>query len=228
VARGRPGASAPIAERNPKRLERVDLDCNHRRRRVILYYSPGACSLADHIALHEAGLGFERVRVDLKSHRTEDGRDYTQVNPKGYVPALSLDGGEMLTENIAILAWIADQAPQLAPRGKLGRYRLLEALAFISTEVHKSFKPFFTPGATDADKAAAGQRIEQRLGLLAEQLKAGYLFGTEPTVADAYLFVMLTWASRNALSLAEPLTAFVERMKARPAVQLALRHEGLA
>ena len=123
---------------------------------MILYFAPGACSLADHIALHEANLTFDRVKVDLKTHTTEDGRDFTKINPKGYVPALALEGGELLTENIAILSWIADQAPALAPSGALGRYRLLETLAFISTEIHKSFKPFFTPGAADVDKAKAG------------------------------------------------------------------------
>ncbi|MEP6968696.1 MAG: glutathione S-transferase C-terminal domain-containing protein, partial [Pseudomonadota bacterium] len=150
------------------------------------------------------------------------------INPKGYVPALALDDGSLLTENVAILSWIADQAPRLAPRGDLGRYRLLETLAFISTEIHKSFKPFFTPGATDAEKAKAGEAITERLGLIAGQLDGGYLFGPEPSVADAYLYVMLTWAKKNGLEIPPPLTAFADRMTARPAVQLALRHEGLA
>jgi len=195
---------------------------------VILYYAPGACSLADHIALHEADLAFDRVKVDLKTHTTEDGRDFTTINPKGYVPALALDGGELLTENVAILSWIADQAPGLAPGGPLGRYRLLETLAFISTEIHKSFKPFFTPGATDTDKAKAGQAITGRLGLLVGQMHGAYLFGDDAGVADAYLFVMLTWAKKNEVAIPEPLGAFFERMKERPAVELALRHEGLA
>src|SRR6202022_4503731 len=113
---------------------------------MILYLAPGACSLADHIALHEAGLNFDQVKVDLKTHRTEDGRDYTVINPKGYVPALLLNSGEILTENIAILSWISDQTiPALF--GDFVRYRLLEALAYFSTEIHKSFKPYFTPGA---------------------------------------------------------------------------------
>lgn len=195
---------------------------------MILYYSPGACSLADHIALHEAGLAFERVKVDLKRHTTEDGRDYTAINPKGYVPALVLDDGELLTENIAILSWIADQAPRLMPAGALGRYRLLETLAFISTEIHKAFKPYFTPDATDADKKRAGETIARRLALIAGQLEGGYLFGADVSVADAYLFVMLTWAGKNAIEIPPALNAFAERMRARPAVQLALQHEGLA
>ena len=120
-----------------------------------LYLSPGACSLADHIALHEAGLDFDRIRVDLKTGRTEDGRDYSRINPTGYVPAVEFDDGEVLTENIAILSLAADKAPGLTPDGPFGRFRLLEMLAFISTEIHKAFKPFFKPDATEAEKAAA-------------------------------------------------------------------------
>ena len=195
---------------------------------MILYFAPGACSLADHIALHEAKLPFDRVKVDLKSHATEDGRDFTRINPKGYVPALVLDGGELLTENVAILSWVADQAPGLAPRGDLGRYRLQETLAFISTEIHKAFKPFFTPGASDADKATAAEAIAGRLRLIAGQLDGdGYLFGQEAGVADAYLFVMLMWAKKNGVEIPQPLTAYFDRMKGRPAVQSALEEEGL-
>jgi glutathione S-transferase len=194
---------------------------------MILYYAPGACSLADHIALHEAGLVFDAVKVDLKSHRTEDGRDFAAINPKGYVPALVLASGELLTENIAILSWIADQTPRLAPKGVLGRYRLLETLAYISTEIHKAFKPFFSE-ATEADKAKAAATITQRLGLLAKQGEGGFLFGTDVSVADAYLFVMLTWAQKNAVEIPGALNGFADRMRARPAVQLALKHEGLA
>jgi glutathione S-transferase len=195
---------------------------------MILYLSPGACSQASHIALHEAGVDFERIKVDLKSHTTEDGRDYYTINPKGYVPALVLPGGELLTENVAILSWIADQAPSLAPTGELARYRLLETLAYISSELHKNFKPFFAPGSADADKAKAGETISRRLNLRAAQVGDGYLFGSNLTVADPYLFVMLTWAQKNGVEVPKALTAFVERMRARPAVQLALKHEGLA
>jgi len=123
-----------------------------------LYYAPGACSLADHIALHEAGLSFDHERVDLKAKRTEGGVDFSTINPKGYVPALTLDSGETLSENIAILDWIAHQDSKLAPSGPMGHTHLLEALAFISTEIHKSFKPFFA-GAGDSDKAKAGEMI---------------------------------------------------------------------
>ena len=193
---------------------------------MILYLAPGACSLADHIALHEAGLNFDQVKVDLKTHRTEDGRDYTVINPKGYVPALLLNSGEILTENIAILSWISDRSmPALF--GDFVRYRLLEALAYVSTEIHKSFKPYFTPGATEDAKASAGQTILKRLTFIAERLNQDYLLGAGFSVADAYLFVMLMWARKNGLSLPVPLPAYFERMKARPAVQRSLKEEGL-
>jgi glutathione S-transferase len=192
-----------------------------------LYYSPGACSLADHIALHEAGLDFEWVKVDLKARRTEDGRDYAEINPKGYVPALQFDDGEVLTENIAILSMVADKAPKLAPQGRDGHSRLLEMLAFISTEIHKGFKPFFKADASAADKAAAGELLGKRFGYVAKRMKGDYLFGADLSVADCYLFVMCLWAQKNGVALPDPLPAFAARMKARPAVKLALHHEGL-
>jgi glutathione S-transferase len=193
-----------------------------------LYLSPGACSLADHIALHEAGLDFDRIKVDLKARRTEDGRDYSQINPKGYVPALEFDDGEVLTENIAILSVAADKAPALTPAGQFGRFRLLEMLAFISTEIHKAFKPFFTPDATEAQKAAAREILGRRFGYIAKAMKGDYLFGNAISAADPYLFVMCLWASKSGIALPDPLPAFVARMKARPAVRLALEHEGLS
>lgn len=193
-----------------------------------LFFAPGACSLADHIALREAGLVFDAAKVDLKTHTTEDGQDFAAINPKGYVPALALDDGQLLTENIAILSWIADRAPELGVDGELGRYRLLEMLAYISSELHKQFKPYFNPAASEQDKANAAKVIERRLDFLGERLEGDYLFGREPTVADAYLFVMLAWAEKNGVRRPAPLVAFQERMKARPAVQQALRQEGLA
>ena len=194
---------------------------------MILYFSPGACSLADHIALHEGGFSFDRVKVDLKTHTTEDGGDYMHINPKGYVPALALDDGNVLTENIAVLSWIADQAPGLAPDGPFARYRLLETLAFISTEIHKAFKPLFAPDATDADRVKARQAIAGRLELIEDQLEGDYLFANRFSVADAYLYVMLTWAKKNIVNIPDALEGFFERMTQRPAVQLSLRHEGL-
>lgn len=191
-----------------------------------LYLTPGACSLADHIALHEAGLTFDPVRVDLATKRTEDGGDYTKINPKGYVPALVLDDGQVLTENIAILSWVADRAPALAPDGELGRIRLIELLAFIATELHKPFVRSFFP-TSDADKEAAEGMIRRRLAFVAERMPGDYLFGDEVSAADAYLYVMLRWARMQGLDLPQPLAAFVERMNARPAVRQALQHEGL-
>ena len=191
-----------------------------------LYFTPGACSLADHIALHEAGLEFEHEAVDLRTHQTAGGDDYYTINPKGYVPALRLDSGEVLTENIAILDWIAHQAPALKPDGPLGHTHLLEALAFISTEVHKSFKPFFA-GGSDGDKAQASATIGKRLQYLADTMTGDFVLGSAPSVADAYLFVMLTWADKFGVAIPATLTAFRDRMMARPAVQTAMKHEGL-
>ncbi len=191
-----------------------------------LYYSPGACSLADHIALHEAGLSFEHEKVDLKAKRTESGVDFSTINPKGYVPALTLDSGETLSENIAILDWIAHQDSKLAPSGPMGHTHLLEALAFISTEIHKSFKPFFA-GAGDSDKAKAGEMIVKRMGYLADTMKGDYLFGSTVSVADFYLFVMLLWAKKFGVEPPAPLVAFRERMTTLPSVQKAMQHEGL-
>ena len=191
-----------------------------------LYLAPGACSLAGHIALHEAGLTFDRINVDLRSKRTEDGRDYNEINPKGYVPALVLDDGQMLTENVAILDWIADRCQRLAPKGEHAHSRMLEMLAFISTEIHKQFGRTFFP-TSDAEKDAAFQKIDKRLAYIAERLKSDYLFGPEMTVADAYLFVMLRWAAMKGRPLPDPLPAYKARMEARPAVKLALQHEGL-
>ena len=192
-----------------------------------LYYAPGACSLADHIALHEAGLSFEHEKVDLKAKRTEAGVDFSTINPKGYVPALTLESGETLTENIAILDWIAHQDSKLAPSGPMAHTHLLEALAFISTEIHKSFKPFFA-GAGDSEKAKATEMIGKRMGYLAETMKGDYLFGSAVSVADFYLFVMLLWAQKFDVVPPAPLVAFRERMITLPSVQKAMKHEGLS
>ncbi|RRN63954.1 glutathione binding-like protein [Caulobacter sp. 602-1] len=192
-----------------------------------LYYAIGACSLADKIALAEAEMPCDFERVELPERVTETGADYAAINPKGYVPALILDGGEMITENVAILSWIAEQSPKLRPEGPLGWFRLLEALAYISTEVHKSFHPFFTPGVTEDEKQAARELVGRRLDYLAAGLSDAFLLGPQLTVADAYLFVMLRWAKPNGVVLPPPLAAFYERMKARPTVAAALAGEGL-
>jgi glutathione S-transferase len=191
-----------------------------------LYYSPGACSLADHIALHEADMQFDRVRVDLKTKLTETGQKFDEINPKSYVPSLEMEDGHVLTENVAILSWVAQQKPSLAPGGDAGGLRLLEMLAFISTEIHKQFGRVFKP-SSDAEASAAREKIGQRFNLIASMMKGDYLFGNEASVADAYLFTMLLWAGKVGIQVPERLAAFAERMRARPAVKLALQHEGI-
>lgn len=192
-----------------------------------LYLSPGACSLADHIAMHQAGLSFEREKVDLKTKKTETGEDYTAINPKGYVPALRLDSGELITENIAILDWVAHQNTALAPSGPMGHTHLLMALAFISTELHKSFKPFFQ-GADEAAKSQAKQVLGKRMDYLVSTMKGDYLFGDTVSAADCYLFVMLTWAKKFGIDVPEKMAAFRDRMMALPSVKMAMEHEGLS
>ena len=191
-----------------------------------LYYSPGACSLADHIALHEAGLSFEHEKVDLRAKRTESGADFTAVNPKGYVPALALDSGDMLTENVAILDWVAQQNEKLKPSGPMGQTHLLQALAFISAEIHKSFKPFFA-GAGDSEKAKAGEMILKRMDYLTNTMKGDFIFGPAVSVADCYLFVMLLWAKKQGVEVPPKLNGYRDRMMTLPSVQKAMTHEGL-
>ncbi len=191
-----------------------------------LYYAPGACSLADHIALHEAGLSFEHEKVDLKAKRTESGADFLAINPKGYIPALTLDSGETITENIAILDWVAHQATSLKPAGELGHTHLLVALAYISTEIHKSFKPFFAGGSAE-EKAKAGEMILKRMQYLADTMQGEFLFGSQVSVADFYLFVMMLWAKKNNLEVPNKLVAFRDKLMDRPSVKKAMTHEGL-
>lgn len=191
-----------------------------------LYYSALACSLADHIALLEAGASFEREAVDLKTKRTASGADFAEVTRKGYVPALVLDGGEILTENIAVLDWIASQYPALRAAGPLGRTRTLEALTYISTEIHRAFKPMWHQGREE-EKAKASRSITALLELFATDLKTDYLFGDAPGVADFYLFVMLLWARRFRVSVPKPLETLRIRIATRPAVGTAMQHEGL-
>ena len=191
-----------------------------------LYYAPGACSLADHIALHAAGFTFEHEKVDLKAKRTESGEDFATINPKGYVPALVLDSGDTLTENVAILDWIAHEAEGLKPSGPMGHTRLLMTLAFISTEIHKSFKPFFA-GAGEEEKKKAEEMILKRLGYLSGTMGGEFLFGPEVSVADFYLFVMLLWARKHGVEVSQQFVDYRERMMALPPVRKAMQHEGL-
>ncbi|TPL99700.1 glutathione binding-like protein [Mesorhizobium sp. B2-3-10] len=191
-----------------------------------LYYSPFACSLADHIALEEAGASFEREEVDLETKRTASGRDFFAVTAKGYVPALVLDSGETVTENIAVLDWIASQYPPLGVPELLGRTRILEMLSYISTEIHPSFKPMWHPGR-DAEKSKARVTLAGQFELIGDGLKTHYLFGDRLSVADCYLYVMLLWAARFEVPLPASLAALRNRMDARPAVRIAMRDEGL-
>ena len=198
-----------------------------------LYYAPGACSLAPHIVAREAGLRLDLEKVDLGKGRTENGAVFADINPKGYVPALALDGGEVLTEVSALVQYLADQAPhaQLAPAaGTIERYRLLEWLGFISTEIHKGFWPLWNPQTPDAAKTIAKTNLAKRFAYLDGRLARGpYLMGERFTVADAYLFTVANWTNFHGIDL-KPypnLQAFMERVGARPKVREALRAEGL-
>ncbi|AWI54894.1 glutathione transferase GstA [Aquabacterium olei] len=199
-----------------------------------LYFSPGVCSLSPHIVLEESGLPFETEQVDLRKKTTASGADYSEINPKGYVPALVLDNGVLLTEGPAIVQYLADQVPdkQLAPaNGTLARYQLQSWLTFIGTEVHKSFTPFFKPDSTPEMKDAARANLERRLGYINTELAGReYLLPEGYSVADIYLFVVLGWARLIKLDLTPwpQLQAFQARVGARPAVQRALKAEGLA
>ena len=198
-----------------------------------LYFSPGACSLASHITLLEAGLGFVADKVDMRTRQTSGGIDFKTINPKGYVPALELDDGEVLSEGPAILQYLADQKPgaQLAPpAGTLARYRLMEWLTFIGTELHKGFGPLLRPGTADDVKTQARDKLGQRLAYVAQYLSSRqHLVGDHFTVADAYLYTVLTWARAGGIDLAAwpVLVAYRDRIQQRPAVQAARRAEGL-
>jgi glutathione S-transferase len=198
-----------------------------------LYYAPGACSLSPHIALHEAGLAHELVKVDLRAKKLENGDDFLKVNPKGQVPALALDSGEIVTEGPVIVQMIADQAPakNLAPaRDSTERYKLLEWLNFITTELHKNIGPMFSPMLADDAKTFFKDRAMGKFKLIDSQLAGkDYLMGKQFTVADGYLFVMLRWADGHKMDLSglKNLMAYKDRVAARPNVQAALKMEGL-
>lgn len=198
-----------------------------------LYYSPGACSLASHIALYETGLPFEIDRLIKTTKMTVCGEDFMQINPKGYVPAIKLDDGSILTEGAAVLQYIADQKPDsgLAPKaGTMERYRLQEWLTFISSELHKSFSPFFNKDATEEVKTNARNLLAKRLGYVETQLaNKPYLMGDHFTVADAYLFVVANWSNHVGFDLSPfpRIQEYLARIAARPAVQAAMKAEGL-
>ncbi|AVS63907.1 glutathione transferase GstA [Paracidovorax avenae] len=198
-----------------------------------LYYSPGACSLSPHIALHEAGLAFTPVLASTKSHKLQDGTDFYTINPLGYVPVLELDDGTRLREGPAIVQYIADQAPHknLAPaNGTLARYRLQEWLNFIGTELHKGHSPLFQPSTPDAYKPIVREKLLSRFQWLDEQLAGKeWLMGEHFSVADGYLFTVSGWGKHVGVdhSGLPNLQAYLARVGARPAVQAALKAEGL-
>lgn len=199
---------------------------------MILYYSPGACSQAPHIMLHETGIAHDAKRVDLKTHELEDGTSYYDINPKGAVPALQLDSGEVLTENAVILQYIGDRAawPEvLPPLGEFRRYRVLELLNFITTELHKRFSYLFNREATDEFKQFVIRDLSKKLDWINERLGAGpFLMGEELTLPDPYLFVITGWAEKMiGLDQWPNLRAFRERMMQRDSVRNVLRFEGL-
>jgi glutathione S-transferase len=198
-----------------------------------LYYSPGACSLSPHIVLHETGLAFEPVLASTKTHKLQDGTDYYTINPKGYVPLLELDNGERLSEGPAIVQYLADLVPdkKLAPpAGSMARYRLMEWLNFISTELHKSFSPLFNPAMPEDGKKVYRDRLVTRYQYLDQQLAGkSYVMGDSFSVADAYLFVVTSWAKHVGVDVTGfgNVMAFMERMSKRPSVQAAMKAEGL-
>jgi glutathione S-transferase len=198
-----------------------------------LYYAPGACSMAVNIALHETGQKFDLVKVDLRQHKTESGEDYYTINPKGYVPALRLDNGEVLTEDAVLLQYVADQKPEagLSPKsGTMERYRLMEWLNFISSEIHKTLGALFNPKITPEWKedriALFGRRCDYIVKTLGNK---PYLTGDKFTIADAYLFTILGWANYFKLDMSKwpALKEYADRIAARPAVKEAMKAEGL-
>jgi glutathione S-transferase len=198
-----------------------------------LYYKAGACSLSPHIILRETGVDFSLVKVDLAAKKTEEGDDYLEVNAKGQVPALLLDDGSLLTEGVAIVQFLADKVPDrqlLAPAGSMTRYHTLEWLNYIATELHKGFSPLFNPATPDEFKAITRKALEKKFHYVNEELNdKQWLMGLRFSVADAYLFTVLRWAQALELEIGDlkNIEAFMERMKARPAVAAALAAEGI-
>jgi glutathione S-transferase len=198
-----------------------------------LYYTPGSCSLAPRIVACEAGLQMEYDKVDLKNQTTASGRDFIKINPKGYVPALILSNGEVLTEACVVVQFLADQAPdaELMPKaGSLERYRVQEWLGFISAELHKGFGPLWKPASSDAARLMAVEILHRRFRYLEKRLETGpYLIGDRFTVADAYAFAILHWTHFHKIDISTypRLVAFMKRVASRPKVREALQAEGL-
>lgn len=198
-----------------------------------LYYAPGACSLSPHIVASELGLDVALEKVDTKTKKTASGGDFLAVNPKGYVPALQMDDGEILTEGPAIVQYLADRKPEsgLAPaNGTLERYRLQEMLGYVNSEIHKTYSPLFNDKTTPEARQERMEYLNKRYAVIEKQLAGrSYLFGDRFTVADAYLFTVTNWAQYVKLDLSAfpNLQAFQKRVAARPAVQAAMKAEGL-
>lgn len=194
---------------------------------MILYYAPGACSQASHIALIEAEIPHRLVKVG-RDRRTDDGADFNLINSKGYTPALDLGDGTILTENLAILVYIAEKSGKLLAKDGVERWRALEATTFMTTEIHRHFIPFFRDGSAQ-EKEKAAQAMLMRFGTISEQLgDKAFLVGQQMTIADCYLFVMLSWAAMMGIVLPQRLSDHLTRMKGLPSVAKALGAEGLA
>lgn len=201
---------------------------------LTLYHSPGACSLAPHILLHETDTPHEGVRVDLKTKRTASGQDYLTINPKGAVPALDTgDGSGVLTENGVVLQYIAELAggdDLLPPRPDMKHYRVLEMVNYVATELHKGFGPLFNPASSEETKQAARDLLAKKFTFIQDRLGSNdYMFGDAPVIADFYLFVILNWTGMHKIDLEwwPKLAAFRSRVAARPAVLKTMRAEGL-
>ena len=198
-----------------------------------LYFTPAACSLSPHIVAHEAGIPLTLAKVDTQTKKLADGGDYWAVNPKGYVPALQLDNGEVLTEGPAIVQYLADQKPaaNLVPAaGTFERYRVQEMLGYINSEIHKTFSPLFRPTTLPEVRKEREEYLRKRYTPIEQKLAKGpYLFGEQFTVADAYLFTVTNWTNFLKLDFSEfpNVLAFQARVAARPAVQAAMTAEGL-
>lgn len=198
-----------------------------------LYYSPGACSLAPHIVLNEAGYAYEAEKVDIPTKKTATGGDFLAINPKGYVPAITLDDGQLLTEVQVLLRYLADQKPQsnLMPKpGTMERYRVEEWMNYIATELHKGYSPLFRPNTPEEYKTIARENLAKRLALLDKALAGKqYLMGNAFTAADAYAFTILRWSQFTKVDLSPyaNIKAYMARVEARPKVQQTLKEEGL-
>jgi glutathione S-transferase len=198
-----------------------------------LYFSPGACSLSPHIALHEAGITAQYEQVSTKTKEMASGGDFRSINPKGAVPALELDDGEILTEGAAIVQYIADRKPDThlaPPAGSMARYRLQEWLNYVASEVHKTFAPMFNPKATDETRQNQRDLLRPKFDFLSKALDGkAYLMGDQFTVADGYLFTILNWTVPTGIDLGQwpTLKDYYQRVASRPAVQAAMKEEGL-